>query len=69
MIKRGRGQRRNRRNRPSDPYAGMSTLDAWRKWFRDSGAAAYWLKVECIECELDRRCLKTPPCEGAVVDE
>jgi len=40
-------------------------LEAWRRWFEDSGCAEAWAKVDCIECELGRTCLKVPPCEGA----
>ena len=43
-----------------------SALDAWRDWFKEAGAG--WEGVECIECELGRSCLRTPPCEGAEVD-
>lgn len=48
---------------------GESDLEALRRWFDESGNAEFWAKVACIECELGRRCLKTPPCEGAEVDE
>ena len=52
-----------------DPYEGMDALDAWRSWFRESGLAEAWSKVECIECELGRHCLRQPPCAGARAED
>lgn len=43
-----------------------SDLDVWRRWFKESGNAEAWAKVDCIECELGRTCLKSPPCARAV---
>lgn len=31
-------------------------IEQWREWFLESGAAASWATVDCIECELGRRC-------------
>lgn len=53
--------------KPPDMYEGLTDLEAWRLWFAPS--AAEWAKVECIECELDRHCLKDPPCAGAYLDD
>lgn len=42
----------------------LSQFDEWRKWFKDSGNAEFWNKVECIECELGRDCEKHPKAGG-----
>jgi len=41
-----------------------SETDAFLEWLRSSGGD-YWSKVDCIECELGRPCLKSPPCANA----
>jgi hypothetical protein len=51
----------NDQGQDSDPrYVGMCAGCAWRRWFKDSGNADFWSKVECIECELGRDCPKHP---------
>lgn len=34
--------------------------DAMARWWRESGNAEFWNKVECIECELGRDCDRHP---------
>lgn len=48
---------------------GETDLEAWQRWFRESGNADFWASVPCIECELGRRCLKNPPCKGAEAND
>ncbi len=45
----------------------LTALEAWREWFNAGGEnslAAYWAKVDCIECELGRSCQRLPKCVG-----
>ena len=45
-----------------------SPVEAWRAWFAESGAGAFWADVDCVECELGRHCPRSPPCLDADVD-
>ena len=39
---------------PAELREGEATIDAWRAWFRDSGAADLWDGVDDIEAALGR---------------
>ncbi len=51
-----------------DVVTAESDIDVMRRWFEESGNAEFWRNVPCIECELGRTCLKSPPCAGAEVE-
>lgn len=48
---------------PPEP---VDAFAAWRRWFKESGNAEFWQRVECVECELGRDCaLHSVPKVGA----
>lgn len=57
---------------PEEEIAGLDIWDndergaveAWRAWFEDSGAGEFWASVDCVMCELGRRCDRNPACVG-----
>jgi hypothetical protein len=56
-------------NKEEKEKTGQEVLDEWRQWAKDSGVAAFWDNVECIECELGRSCsvhphVTCPTCKG-----